>query len=147
MEFSRNSVYNNDYEGIERNSILRTYPGKRGVGIPKICRCGGDVGLRTTYDGRKFFECTNDTMDGQAHLKTWWEEAITEQFDELYGELDDINPHIGAIAMDCDRFKKLVNEIEGLKESVSIRDREAAKVVRIGVVCGVLDKFANLSNI
>ncbi|CAA7033584.1 unnamed protein product [Microthlaspi erraticum] len=89
MAFCRNSVYTSDYEGIERNTNFRTYLGKRGVGIPKRCRCGGDVDLRTAHDGRKFFECTNDTMDGQAHVKTWWEEAITEQFDELYNELDE----------------------------------------------------------
>ncbi|CAA7057333.1 unnamed protein product [Microthlaspi erraticum] len=43
-------------------------------------------------------------------------EPITEQFDELYNELDDINNHVTCMAMDCDRFKKQGSEIEVLKE-------------------------------
>ncbi|CAA7056647.1 unnamed protein product [Microthlaspi erraticum] len=129
MSFNRNSVVSNSYEGI-----LRTYPGKRGLGIPKRCRCGGDVALRENHDGRRFFECTEDTIDGQAHLKTWWEEAITEQFDELYDEIDDINRHITCITMDCGRSDKLADEINLLKESVMKHDRKSAKELKI-VVC------------
>ncbi|CAA7031896.1 unnamed protein product [Microthlaspi erraticum] len=120
--------------------ILRTYPGKGGVGIPKRCRCGNDVALHTTHDGRKFFECTGNTIvsDGQAHVKTWWEEAITEQFDELYDELDDINTQLTYIAMDCGRFKKLVEEVEGLKENVTKREEKSGRERKFAVVCSVL---------
>ncbi|CAA7044425.1 unnamed protein product [Microthlaspi erraticum] len=52
--------------------------------------------------------------------------------------LDDINNHVTCMAMDCDRFKKLVGEMEGLKESGSKRDIEATRVVRISVACGVV---------
>ncbi|CAA7037320.1 unnamed protein product [Microthlaspi erraticum] len=94
MDLSRNTVSTRDAQGIFRQGLLRTYPGNRGVGIPKVCRCGEDVALHTIHDGKKFFECTGNTMDGQPHLRTWWEEAITEQFDELYDELDVMNTEL-----------------------------------------------------
>ncbi|CAA7056646.1 unnamed protein product [Microthlaspi erraticum] len=118
--------------------ILRTYPGKGGVGIPKRCRCGCDVALHTNHDGRRFFECTGNTMDGQAHVKTWWEEAITEQFGELYDELDDINTQLTYMAMDCGLFKTLVEEVEGLKENVTKREQKSGRERKFAVVCGVL---------
>ncbi|CAA7040100.1 unnamed protein product [Microthlaspi erraticum] len=100
MALSQNSVSSSDFQGILRYGLLRTYPGNQGVGIPKVCRCGEDVAHYTTHDGKKFFGCTGNTMDGQQHLNAWWEEAITEQLDEVYDELDDMNTQLFHIAMD-----------------------------------------------
>ncbi|CAA7022917.1 unnamed protein product [Microthlaspi erraticum] len=98
--------------------------------------CRDAQGIQS-HDGRKFFECTGNTMDGQPPLKTWWEEAITEQFDELYDELDDMNTQLFYIAIDCGRINKLAEELDALKESGNKRKQKLVTEFKIALACGV----------
>ncbi|CAA7051947.1 unnamed protein product [Microthlaspi erraticum] len=74
--------------------------------------------------------------DGQAHLRMWWEEAITEQFDVLYDELDDMNTELWHIAMDRRRFENLAHEIQVIKDHGLKLQRKSALEFKIAVACG-----------
>ncbi|CAA7022921.1 unnamed protein product [Microthlaspi erraticum] len=103
MTFSCNSDTSISYSGS-----YRSYLGHGRVGIPKKCRCGCDVALRKCDDGTKFYTSKGNTMDGEPHLRMWWDEAIVEELGELKDSLADLCTQVQDMAMDCGRLEKLL---------------------------------------
>ncbi|CAA7015108.1 unnamed protein product [Microthlaspi erraticum] len=108
-------------------------------------RCGCDVALRSTHNGKKLYVCTGNTMDGEPHLRTLWDEAVVEELAELKDDLADLDTQLVYIIQDCGRIDKLASEIEGLKESARKRDAKYAFEFKIALACAVLASFLGLT--
>ncbi|CAN7075803.1 unnamed protein product [Brassica oleracea var. botrytis] len=62
-------------------------------GIPKICYCGGEPVVATTYtskdSGRRYFTCEN-ADDGDCHVWKWWDVAVMEELGDYQRQLREL---------------------------------------------------------
>ncbi|KAF8046600.1 hypothetical protein N665_0088s0050 [Sinapis alba] len=62
-------------------------------GIPKICYCGGEAVLATSYTskdpGRRYFTCRN-VDDGECHIWKWYDVAVMEELSEFGRQLREV---------------------------------------------------------
>ncbi|CAA7033583.1 unnamed protein product [Microthlaspi erraticum] len=136
---------NNNDSSISYPATFRSYLGYRRVGIPEKCRCGCDVALRSSHDGKKLYVCTGNTMDGEPHLRTWWDEAVVEELAELKDDLADLDTQLIYIKQEGQRIDQLASEIERLKESARKREAKSAFHFKLAVACGLLESLMALT--
>ncbi|CAA7031897.1 unnamed protein product [Microthlaspi erraticum] len=140
MTFSCNSETSISYSGS-----YRSYLGHGRVAIPRKCRCGLNVDLRTCDDGRRFYVCKGDTMDGEPHLRMWLEEAILEELGELKDGLAGVSTQVQYLSVSCGRLEGIVSDIEVLKGIIKKRDDRAGYEFKMAVAFGIIASIVALT--
>ncbi|XP_019094900.1 PREDICTED: uncharacterized protein LOC109130163 [Camelina sativa] len=84
------------------NAQARVYPPQPEVefGFPKVCYCGGQPLLSTSYN-RRFFTCGN-IDDGEMHIHKWWDEAVMEKMREMGRQCEVLSQKVDNLALSSD---------------------------------------------
>ncbi|XP_024016264.1 uncharacterized protein At4g04775-like [Eutrema salsugineum] len=88
-------------------------------GIPTRCFCGGKTSIvmshTITKRGRRFYVCEHnrvgdlykDPEDGNFHVWKWWDEAITEEFNEMKEDFEALKANVRYVGKQHSNIFKL----------------------------------------
>ncbi|CAA7057332.1 unnamed protein product [Microthlaspi erraticum] len=132
---------NNNESSISYPATCRSYLGYRRVGIPKKCRCGCDVALRSSHDGKKLYICTG----WRAKPHNVVGRNSCRELAELKDDLADLDTQLIYIIQEGQRIDQPASEIEWLKESARKREAKYALHFKLAVACGLLASLMALT--
>ncbi|KAF8100724.1 hypothetical protein N665_0218s0062 [Sinapis alba] len=102
--------------GGDKGKVRR---GDKGRGIPKFCKCGEEVVIKTSgtakNPGRLFYFCPNGYDGDKQHLFTWTDERLVEEIEDLQCEASNVKGEVSELKADMVGLEKLV---EGTKLSL-----------------------------
>ncbi|KAF8050728.1 hypothetical protein N665_1895s0004, partial [Sinapis alba] len=90
-------------------------------GIPKICYCGGEPFVATSYTskdpGRRYFTCEN-AEDGDCHVWKWWNVAVVEEMTDFQRQLREIKDQRNETEQRLVKLEETVWELAKKKSGV-----------------------------
>ncbi|XP_019093572.1 PREDICTED: uncharacterized protein LOC104751397 isoform X2 [Camelina sativa] len=108
------------------NAQATQYPPQPEVefGFPKVCYCGGQPLLSTSYN-RRFFTCGN-VDDGEMHIHKWWDEAVMEEIREMGRQCEVLSQKVDNLpistnyetAQTIDRLEKEIFELRKTRNRI-----------------------------
>ncbi|XP_019089489.1 PREDICTED: uncharacterized protein LOC109128143 [Camelina sativa] len=110
------AIYSDDTEGREIAALIRMdevestrendqamqYPPQPEVefGFPKVCYCGGQPLLSSSYN-RRYFTCAN-VDDGEMHIHKWWDIAVMEEMGEMNKQCQVLSEKVDSLTIASD---------------------------------------------
>ncbi|RIA04676.1 hypothetical protein BRARA_K01066, partial [Brassica rapa] len=93
--------------------------GGRERGIPKYCRCGEEMVIRTSgtakNPGRLFHCCPNGSEGDKFHVFTWTDERVVEEIEDLKsimsdakGEMSELRAQVVGLEKQLERSKLMI---------------------------------------
>ncbi|RID63442.1 hypothetical protein BRARA_E02451 [Brassica rapa] len=105
--------------------------GDRGRGIPKICRCGEAVVMRTANTarnpGRLFHSCPHGREGDWFHTFKWTDVSVYEEMEDMIEKVETIE---GDSMMFQKRLNKCENEIENLEMDTRVCEAVVEKEIQ-----------------
>ncbi|XP_010495298.1 PREDICTED: uncharacterized protein LOC104772369 [Camelina sativa] len=110
------------------NAQARVYPPQPEVefGFPKVCYCGGQPLLSTSYN-RRFFTC-GSIDDGEMHIHKWWDEAVMEEMREMGRQCEVLSLKVDNLALSSDYGSHMSDETE---QKISRIEKEVFELGKI----------------
>ncbi|XP_010446428.1 PREDICTED: uncharacterized protein LOC104729207 [Camelina sativa] len=120
-------------------------------GFPKLCYCGGQPLLATSYN-RRFYTCAN-VDDGEMHIHKWWDEAVMEEMREMGRQCEVLSQKVDNLTLASDYESHMNNETElkivGLEKEVfelgktRNRFRNGYELLVLVVIVGLVSCLVN----
>ncbi|XP_010468675.1 PREDICTED: uncharacterized protein LOC104748779 [Camelina sativa] len=119
-------------ESTRENDQAMQYPPQPEVefGFPKVCYCGGQPLLSSSYN-RRYYTCGN-VDDGEMHIHKWWDVAVMEEMDR---QCQVLSEKVDCLTLAGDYDSHISNETEQkilMLEKAVIELRKTRNKIRNG---------------